>query len=355
MKQERKSNFELLRIVAMLIILISHFNIHGQFEMTKTDCIFNEVFVKIFVFGAIANHIYILITGYFMIDSKHSFKKVILLTLKMLFYSIIIPVVLLVLGYSKLGLIDALKMIFPIFFGNWFCIYYIILYCFIPFINKLIRVLDKKELKTLIITALIVVSIVPNISFNAWKFSALAVFILDYLIGAYVKLYYTNKRNLTKYIKILTVALLIMISSIFAIEHIGHTLNNETIINNSRYFVTSNNSAMGILVAFCLFMIFKDLMISNKAINYIASSTLGVYLIHENSYLRDILWNKLLPNASFYNSPCFIVIAVFKICVVFCICVIIDKFRDFLLSKTEDKIAKKICYLKIGENCNEQI
>ncbi len=52
----------------------------------------------------------------------------------------------------------------------------------------------------------------------------------------------------------------------------------------------------------CIFNILKKRRIFNKHINYLARSALGVYLIHENTILKDFLWNQL-HLTTYYNSP----------------------------------------------------
>ena len=346
MKKERLSNFELLRIIAMLTILISHFNIHGDYSNIQTHYKFNEFCVDIFVFGAVANHVFIIITGYFMINSKVKYSKIIVLLLQMVFYSIVIPLVLKTIGLIQLSYIDVLKMTLPIVFGNWFCIYYIILYCFIPYVNILINSLNDNNHRKLIIICLIVFSIIPMITANTWKFSMLALFITDYIIGAYISIYKEKENNkLCKKILLFDFAFLIL--SVYIIKYIGTILDKKSIIDNSRYFITSNISIFAIIMAVCLVLIFKNLKIkNNKIINFVASSTLGIYLIHENNYLRDILWNKMFANSTCYNSILFLPYAILKVIIIYICCIIIDKIRNRLFRQIEKKISKKISYIE---------
>lgn len=349
MKKERLSNFELLRIISMLIILISHFNIHGNFTNVQTHYFLNELFIDIFVFGTVANHIFIIITGYFMINSDVKYNKIIVLLMQMFFYSIVIPIVLKIIGVIQLNYIDIIKMMFPIVFGNWFCIFYIILYCFIPTINILINKLNKLEFRRLITICLILFSIVPMLTANKWKFSMLALFITDYLIGAYIRIYKDKEKN-KKYINVLILGFLFLVASVITIKNIGEKLNSQIIVNNSRYFIVTNTSIFVIIVSVCMVIIFKNIRIKNNSIiNYLASSTLGVYLIHENNYLRDIIWNKVWPNSYYYNSIAFIPLAILKIIVIYICCIIIDKIRYKIFGKIEDKISRKVCNLKNGK------
>ena len=345
-KKERLSNFELLRIISIVIIIFSHFNMHMDYSGVETNIKINKLFSNCFVFGGIANHIFIIITGYFMINSKIKYSKIISLILQMMFYSFCIPIVLNIFGLINLGSWDIIKMSFPMLFGNWFCIYYVILYFLIPFINKLLNEMNKKEMKNMLIILAIFISIIPMLTVNKWGLSSLAIFILDYIIGAYIKLY-KKENNTKKFFVIIVIDMIIMIGSVLILQLIGLKLGNNTIRDNSRYFVVSNNSIFVIIMAISIFMVFKNLNIKNcKVINYISSSTLGVYLIHENSYLRNFLWNIFIPNKCYYNSYVYILFAISKVFIIYFLCIIIDKIRNKLFKNIEKKIILKVSNFK---------
>lgn len=77
MKKQRSSNFELLRIVAMFMIVLYHIYIHcisGQLTDGGTGLFTTPQFSKkltilalIAPMGMIGNHIFILISGYFIL------------------------------------------------------------------------------------------------------------------------------------------------------------------------------------------------------------------------------------------------------------------------------------------------
>ena len=70
-KKERNSNFELLRIIAMLMIVFHHFSVHGGFNYELTDISFNRLWLYfISMGGKIGVDIFVLISGYFLITNK---------------------------------------------------------------------------------------------------------------------------------------------------------------------------------------------------------------------------------------------------------------------------------------------
>ena len=92
--KKRESNFELLRIFAIIMVIIGHFNVHGNIgDLTFNQSFisfFNILFSKFLSLGDVSNHIFMLLTGYFLIKSKVNYKSIIKLYLEMIFNCLII-------------------------------------------------------------------------------------------------------------------------------------------------------------------------------------------------------------------------------------------------------------------------
>lgn len=74
-KQERNSNFEILRIISMIMIIAHHYAVHG-FVSNDLEYSFNRYIVGILSLGGkLGNTIFILISGYFMVNSRITKKK----------------------------------------------------------------------------------------------------------------------------------------------------------------------------------------------------------------------------------------------------------------------------------------
>ncbi len=342
MVKEKKSNFELLRIIAILMIIMHHYFAHG---LTQVDngITFNLILSKILNFGKLSNHIFILLTGYFMIKSKINYKKIIALVLEMSFYSITISCIFYGFHIVEFNAKLFIESFFPIIWGNWFVVYYIILYLLIPYINLFIEKIDKNQLKKLIIILILLYCIIPTFTNNAWGLTAHNFFVLDYLIGAYFRLYPINRLNDNKFnIKMLLIVSILSILSIFSLMFIGKLFNISKIIKHSNYFLANNYSIVGLSIAIFIFSIFKNININSKTINYISSSVLGIYLIHDNKLIRPWLWRIIWPNMDYINSNLFILHVFAKVLFVFLVCLIIDKIRRLLLNRVEDKLSDKI-------------
>lgn len=58
-----------------------------------------------------------------------------------------------------------------------------------------------------------------------------------------------------------------------------------------------------------------------------ATSVLGIYLIHDNPFIRKWEWTQILPNQEFLTSNWFPLLLVGKVIVVFTACLFIDQLR----------------------------
>lgn len=339
----RMSNFELLRILSMILIIGHHLFVHSNFQIEYGININNIFLDFINIGGKLGVILYIMISGYFLVESKFNEKKIIKLELQVLFYSILFLIIFKIFyipEIGKIGLKEIVKNIFPtIFCKYWFVTNYILLYIFSPFINKLIRNLSKEQYKKLIMIMLFILIFIPTITTSDLGLDNLIYFIFYYLIGAFIKLY-KNENNHKKYgiyaiifyaIIILTTILFEYLScyKIFFKDYIG-------------YF-SKISSILLFLISYNIFMSFKNWNIKeHKLINVIASTSFGIYLIHDNCFVRKFLWLRILKLSTFYHSKLLILVSVITICILFLVCSMIELLRIKLLEPKILKITYKI-------------
>lgn len=116
----------------------------------------------------------------------------------------------------------------------------------------------------------------------------------------------------------------------------------------------SYNSIPLVLASFSLFQFFRAVDIQNKVfskvIGVLSPLAFGVYLIHDNRFVRPLLWGFIEPTR-FADSPLLIpvviagTIAIFTVCcaVEWCRKAMFDKLRiTMLVSKLSDKVQNKI-------------
>ena len=89
-----------------------------------------------------------------------------------------------------------------------------------------------------------------------------------------------------------------------------------------------------LVIAVALFVGFKNLKINeNKFINNLAGTMFGVYLLHDNFFVRKFLWIDFFKNLSFIDSPFLVIHAILAVFVVFVACSLVEYLRSRFIEK----------------------
>lgn len=331
-KKERNSNLELYRIIVMLLIVAHHYVVNsGLFEMMQSsDLTLNSLFLYLFgMWGKTGINCFVLITGYFMCKSEITIAKFLKLVLEVIFYKVVIYLAFVLFGVVEFELPAFIKTFCPISnVGDGFTTAFILFYLFIPFINVLVRNLDKKMHLRLIILSLFIYTIWYMIPFFEVRYNYVTWFIVLFLIASYIRCY-PIPSVFGKDIKWGQLTLLVVVLSLISVYVLK-------VIGRYPYLLVSDSNAiLAICVAICSFMYFKDLKLGySKSINTIAASVFGVLLIHANSdAMREWLWKDTLQNIFWFDKEYCILHAVFSVFIVFSICVLFDFIRIKLIEK----------------------
>lgn len=334
--KQRLSNIELLRIISMLMIITLHLlsfggllNTYNSFS-ARAVCVW---LVESLCFVAV--NCYVLISGYFLVDSNFKFKKLFNIWIEVLFYSLLIYVALLLTNKVNFGYKAFLKSLFPIILRNyWFVTVYMVLYILSPFLNKLIHSLNKQQYFYLILIILVLFSlwstiIPPADTINYGGSYSISWFICLYLISGYLKLFYSNKQiNKSLCILVYLIASIINVVAYFVIK----ALNINLILPD---FLYNYYSITVLISAISLFLFFKNLSIKSKfidrTINFFAPATFAIYLIHENPNIRGVLWENFyfVSNEPFIKMLFLIIIIPILLFVLFAV---MDKIRVVLFN-----------------------
>ena len=359
--KKREVNFELVRIIAMMMVIALHYIIKGNMSqaLSMDGSAENHLWWLVEAFCNVAVNVYVLISGYFLISAKWRVGKVIKLVCQVLFYSILVGVIMYVLvvriqpafiqnvlyriGVSYDYSLSAWLYVFlPIEYEHyWFATAYVVMYILSPVLAIAVKNLPQKELRTIIIALLCFFSIPKSI--NPYLIPTdnygydFGWFICLFLIAGYIRMYgiefFDSK---AKAISMYVVSVLLN----WGIASVAGAICRET--GKLEYYPDSAYSYNYILVLFssiAFFYIWKYTEIKpGKLANLICSVaplTFGVYLFHENIGLR-LLWPYFLwaqSSTLFFVSLCRMIIAVAIVFVVGCL-------FDFLRSKIFELIGK---------------
>jgi len=267
--EQRQSNFEVLRIIAMFLVMMVHANFMSIDSPTSQEISDNflpsAMRIMLEDLSLLGVNIFVMISGWFSI--KTSIKGLSGLLFQVYYFGIGILLTLTLMGVEQLT-IGRVYQIVLLHKSGWFVISYIILYLLSPALNKFSEYAPKKEFRTLLISYFVLLMIFGWIDWTAEignGFSAVS------MIGMYLLARYSRK-----YINFNHGGMLFFVCLL-----LNTTLSVAKIRYNLPFIIKSYDNPLIILGAWGLIMYFSHMNIkTSKIINYIARSTFAVYLFH---------------------------------------------------------------------------
>lgn len=328
----RDSNFELLRIVAMFMIVCHHIVVHGlelysghglnAIDGKESTLVINEFINSFCIIGV---NLFILISGYYSI--KLNLKKVLSLALLISLYKIV-RIAMIYIGTRTLSIEEILSPLFPISYHcGWFVVEYFILMFISPLLNTFVdKSFDANIKRQLIIFIYMLCfwgfarNMVPfSGGYSIWNFMLL------YLIGRCIKVYDVSftKESRNKYL--LSYAVISILSaSLQLLEY----FSGKIYFNFMGY-----NSPLVIYSSISLFAFFKTLTIQNRRINYISASMLSVWLMQEGAGLGSSYGYKIIGRGFLdFHWYGFAMIIIIYVVGLFACAIIVDKLFKWLIS-----------------------
>lgn len=248
--------------------------------------------------------VFAMISGYVMIKTKFNGFKILPLWLTVFFYSAgitllfkFIPQLSALYTVSNKELIKG--VLYPLLSGRyWYFTAYFGIYFFIPFVNKLLLSINKKEHRFLCIIIIAIFSLLPILSlkkfdsFNIMRGYTPVWLLCMYVIGAYLRLYPVSMTKIKCFILYsgsVFCAWFAKFISYVLIKFLFHkNMELDLFIDYTSIFIIISGAALLIL--------FSQLKIGNiflqKIIGMISPLAFSVYIIHIN----PVVFNYFLKN-----------------------------------------------------------
>ena len=341
MKKNRKSNYELLRIIAMLMIIGTHGLSSTNLAELLPETALNRILVP--AVDAVSKYgvnLYALITGYFMVQRRSvSVKKVIKLLLDVAMYGIILYGVSIMLGLQAFSISGCVKALVPMLAGyRWFVTAYCVLYLLCPLINAALQSLSKKNYLTFLLLYTFFFSFwpsfLPHPPLNDWGYSFHHL-IYIYMIGGYLRLHgcsCSTKKALLLFALATAGTMLLM----------GTDAISLPIINTAQATAAANNSLLLVCASTCLFIAFGKLNIQSGVINKLASCAFAVFLIHGDYNTMDYMFNNLLHLGDIASKALWLPLYLASLILIYLVCALADICKQKLLDKPINKLLDMI-------------
>lgn len=328
----RDSNIELLRIVSMTLIILFHFSVHGPWP--ADGVLATDVAVGVLAFGGkLGVNCFVLITGYFMTRSSVRVASVARVVLETWFYSWGLLILFAVAQPELVTQARLEKAVLPLVSGEyWFITNFVALMVVSPFLNLLFDRLSRRGKSRLAAIGFVTISVLPTLTtFNPLGSDLLWFFYL-YLLGGWIRelmegaegadalasalardggdgaaadrdaawakttgasgaLAWLDPARLTLRVgggPMAVAGVLVSWAAIAAICCAQAWFGFDRVNAQYpvwQYMIPTFLASTGMLVAFA-----RLAMAPSRTVNNLAKCALGVYLIHDNPFVRAWLW-----------------------------------------------------------------
>lgn len=329
---------ELLRILCMLMIVMMHLLYKGGilFAEELSGAVQQQAWC-LEAFCYVAVNCYVMISGWLLINSEKMKKnRAIELWLQTFLYSVAIGGISFLL-FDEVSGLSLVKSVMPVLSNSyWFITNYLALYLIHPILNRLARSMGKKQLRNLLLGLLAVFCVWQNVMpfFETLDTShgySIIWFLVMYLTGAYLRLYFDKKVSSSRLIFLYIVCSLITFAGRNLCSYLGAKFYFFDYYTDSFY---NYNSIPVFFAAVFLFLAFAggmkgltDRRRLSAGILFFSKVTLDVYLIHEQVILRDKLWKEVLPVKQMADSKWFLLIAAGIVLALYLLCSLIGQIR----------------------------
>lgn len=343
----RDSQIELLRIVAMVMMLVLHANFLGVGAPGRGDFLKDSLGawgqMGFEAFCIVAVDVFVLISGWYGIQFKKRrlagyLFQVYFFTFALYFVSLFFDPEL----PPTPGFVAHLVIIDP----YWFARSYLLLYLLSPALNKVIEYLHHRHAKwpagTPLLIVIVLYALVQSIfgwyeNSRLWgsEGDSVFTFIFLYFVGRWLRLYGHRITHLPRWFYLFTYFVLCI-----AVAFMG----GRAILHNNAdgcFFWYKNTSLPVIVAAISLFLFFQRLSFHNLRVNMLAASCFAVYLFNCSPSLF-----KLYKGLSGYfltssSRSQVLFCAVILISTYFFAAVLLDQLRIFLWNKIDKSLCQK--------------
>ncbi len=346
MAKVRKSNFECIRIAAMLLICLHHVSLNCPWPEGDAA---KEVVLLVMQFGGkLGVDLFILITGYMSIKSRFRIRSLLRVVLQTWFYTVAI---LLLFFLFDPGDIRSLKGVLKSFVPTtsclyWFVTFYVGLVVISPFLNALVAGLGRNGTKKLLMVLFVLLSVIPTFTRLTFVLNNLAWFSFLYLLAGYMKIWGGGVWSGRKVLLWTCIPTIVIIA-------VGIVTSLAT--GSRSHPLATAESVFMVAVAIGCFKWFVQLDLGvNKIINTIASGSFAVYLLSTNWLSGNWLWTHL---TFVYESGPFMLL-VMGICMsigIYLFCAAIDLVRQRLVEGPIMRLTEKGAIGRLLDSYDEWI
>ena len=317
--KQRRSNLELLRIVAMLMIIAFHIYWHcvsGQLtDPDSMERMGNGLFsVPLFYkklllltvfssFGRAANVVFMTLTGYFMVAKGREIRLIPIakkLLLEQGYAAVLLLITSLLVFRRNPDSCTTLTEINLFNSMSWYVGYYFLVMLLARlFLNRYLEKLERKQYRLFLFALLCMTQfkwIIKLLNGVTGNLVILVTGVFLYSLGGYIRRYqpFARVRTWAIFGVIAGIYALMFLSTYAGVQDRIQDYYREASTDPFIQYIPNvgDNSIVAILLGLSLFELFRRIkMPCCRVINYLGGATFMIYLFHDNSFFYS-LWDK---------------------------------------------------------------
>lgn len=358
----RNSSIEILRLLAMLLIVFDHMVtthhnagvwggwIYGQ-PLTVKRIAFESLSL-----GRVGVVIFFAISAWFLCersgDLHDSLKRVWLLEREVLFWSVALLAGQILLAHP-VSVGDVLRSLMPLCSGLWwYPSSYALFILLCPFLTDGLRKLGQNIHRNLcgLLLVWLVLCLIPWFSLDlSTSGNDVAGMLILYVLISYLRWYMEIPSRRSSWIMIIGGYAFLLVSQLTA-ALVAHSASGA-----AEWGAFYRSGWQLPMVAIGLGIVFVAIRheFHSVIVNYCASSALSIYLITCHPNLFTFLWTKIVDFTTFYNQPFSFFYAIGLSIVVMSACILADSVRRLIFRFTIDRhkgeLFEKIWQRSIGK------
>ncbi len=337
----RESGIELLRIIAMLMVMFVHTDFLAMGAPSSADIINNvadaSVRVWIQALTMCCVDIFVLISGWFSINPK--IKSVSAFLFQCLFFYIGLYIVLMLLGQTNLS-VKGLKICIVATKLNWFIKSYLFLYILAPVLNTYVQQIDRKTQRNVLLafySMLFVYGWLFDATYEIANGCSTLSFIGLYLLARYIRLFQPKLVEMPRKRYLLINVFVVSFITVLYITPPYLGILNSTFLGN---VWISNVSPLIVLISVFFLLYFANLKFKSLFVNIVAASSFAAFLLHANPNISPWYLEKCKSWHEEFGILGWGYISLFVI-FLFALSVMIDQLRLCVWRCLSSKIFKK--------------
>lgn len=291
LERKRFPGVDLAKIIAIYFVMIHHVSDCGvDVSIGNNACSYVHLLIHSLSYSCI--DLFALATGFLCVSSSCKYSRIVNLWLSAFFWGLVMLLACRIVGYS-VPLKYFFNAAFPIWRSQyWFLTAYFMMFFFMPFLNKGIKAMSRREFHHLFTVIAIFIcgySIYSGDLFSLRRGYSFPWLCIVYLIGAYIRIFNPCHWNTsTCFVSAVVVAFITCLRQLISLL-IGWRIPGD------RFCLVSYVSASTLCIAILIFLGCLKLEIGEKTSRFlktVSTTTFGIYLIHVQPYVWKNVWHE---------------------------------------------------------------